>query len=90
MSVTNAFDWRSVQQTMAMQLLVAASRMPLLRIAGAKADANAFTNGGFAKADADATAFTNGGFAAADAKATAVSGNGGAAAARELTMLSIS
>ncbi len=39
--------------------------------ADAKADANAFTNGGFAKADADATAFTNGRFAAADAKATA-------------------
>jgi hypothetical protein len=70
--------------------------------AGAKADADAFSNGGFAAADADAAAFTKGGFASAgadasassrgglasaSADATAFSKGGGAASARESSLL---
>ncbi len=50
--------------------------------ADAKANADAFTNGGgFAAADANAKAFGNGGFAAANADAKAFTNGGGFAAA---------
>jgi hypothetical protein len=71
--------WHGVQLDTCFVFVVAAD---------AKADADAFSNGGFASATADAAAFTNGGFASADVDASASSRGGRASASADATAFS--